>query len=266
MGATVEPVPSAWLQTGCELIREAGAGALRHFRPPGGIPAENKQPDGDFDPVTAADLETERLLRERLTAHFPNHGIVGEEFRDTPGDSDYSWVIDPVDGTRAFVCGVPVWGVLLGLLHRGEPVAGFAFYPFSDELFYGSGAAAWLVHLGREQPLHTRTTKSLSEALLTSTAQETLLAGCAPHPPTRLTEQVRLVRYGLDSYGYCLLALGQLDIVVEGLLHPYDILPLAPIVRGAGGTLSWEPTDDGRLRAIATSTAALHGRARAVLA
>ncbi len=223
-----------FLAFGHEVLAEAGALAAQHFRQTRFV--DSKRQDG-FDPVTQADRAVERRIRERIEARFPNHAITGEEFGDQAGASAWRWIVDPIDGTRAFLMGLPVWGCLLGLLRDGEPVAGFMRQPILGETFSGDGRRAWLTRDGRRQAIQASREVQLQDAILTATEP----AMFAPQALARfeaLAARVRMMRYGGDCYNYCLLAYGLVDIVVEDDLMPYDILPLVPIVRGAGGCIS----------------------------
>lgn len=220
-----------------DVLADAGAIAARHFRGGGGV--DNKRGAGGYDPVTEADRGVETRIRERIADRFPDHGIVGEEYGVTTGSSGWSWIVDPIDGTRAFVMGLPVWGCLLGLLRDGEPVAGLMHQPVLHETFSGDGKGAWITRGGERRQIRVRADAALEDAVLVATHPE--LFGAADLARYEaLARRVRLMRYGGDCYNYCLLAHGLVDIVVEDRLKPYDIQPLVPIVRGAGGVL----TDD----------------------
>ena len=251
-----------FLAFGHEVLAEAGALAAQHFRR--SMPVDNKH-DSGFDPVTEADRAVERCIRERIGAHFPEHGIIGEEFGDKAGASAWSWIIDPIDGTRAFIIGLPVWGCLLGLLRDGEPLAGFMHQPILGETFCGDGRQAWITRNGRRQAIRVRKEVGLRDAILTATHP----AMFRPDALARfeaLAAQVRMMRYGGDCYNYCLLAHGLVDIVVEDDLKPHDILPLAPIVRGAGGCVAYlnsSNTADGLV--IAAGSRALNDAVASIM-
>ena len=200
---------------------------------------DNKQADiGAYDPVTAADRNCESALRALIEENFPQDGIFGEEFGNVRLDAPFVWVIDPIDGTRAFVAGMPLWGMLVGLTHQGKPVAGLAYQPFIDEAFAapGDGSAIW--SKGEEtQAMATRTATSLETAMLMTTTPA-LFDAEERAVYDRLEASVRNVRYGGDWYGYALVAAGTNDIVVESGLSPYDILALVPIIEAAGGAVT----------------------------
>jgi histidinol phosphatase-like enzyme (inositol monophosphatase family) len=253
----------AFLATAHALTDRAGAVILPHFRTAFAIDHKG----GDFfDPVTAADRAAETAIREGLASAYPGHGIIGEEFGSTQGDADYCWVIDPIDGTRSFILGLPLWGTLIGLTHGGVPLLGLMDQPFTGERFFTGESEAFFSHNGETRTMRTRACPSLGNALLTTTTPEYFTAEDAERFEA-LSQVVRLKRYGGDCYNYCMLALGQIDLVVEAGLQPYDILPLMPIVERAGGVVStWDggdPRAGGRI--IAASDPRLHEAAVKVL-
>ena len=218
-----------------DVLADAGTIAARHFR--ASTPADNKRGAGGYDPVTEADRGVEARVRQRIADRFPDHGIVGEEYGVTTGSSGWSWIVDPIDGTRAFVMGLPVWGCLLGLLRDGAPVAGLMHQPVLAETFSGDGQGAWVVRGGERRRIRVRAEAALEDAVLAATHPE-LFGTVDLARYEALGRRVRLMRYGGDCYNYCLLAHGLVDIVVEDRLNPYDIQPLVPIVRGAGGIVT----------------------------
>jgi len=225
-----------------ELAQEAGRIALRYFRQP--LDVVNKLGDGRFDPVTVADREIERFLSDAIRARFPDHGIVGEEHGSVDGDSPWSWIIDPVDGTRAFISGVPAWGILLGLREHGRCVGGLVHQPYLEETFVGAPEGAWFARRGERRPLHTRATPRLAEAILYCTHPAMFPRAEELAVFEQVAARCRLMRYGGDCYSYCLLALGQIDLVIEGGLQPYDIQPLIPVIEAAGGVVTGRNGED----------------------
>ncbi|MCK4535679.1 MAG: inositol monophosphatase family protein [Desulfuromonadales bacterium] len=219
-----------------EVLIDAGQIALRHFRQD--LEVDNKLAGDGFDPVTRADREVESFLRSRLTEAFPSYGVIGEEEGITRGLSDLNWVIDPIDGTKAFISGLPTWGMLLGLMQGRQVLAGLMYQPFTGELFVGSAAGAWLYHNEQGHALATRSDASLQDAILYCT-HESMFANPANLAAfRRVAERVRLQRFGGDCYAYCMLALGRIDLVIEDTLQPYDIIPLIPIIEAAGGVVT----------------------------
>lgn len=257
-----------------EFFRRIAAAAEREtlprFRRYGDV--SNKL-EGGFDPVTEADREAEQAIRALIRAEHPGHGILGEEFGAENVTSDHVWVIDPIDGTRSFISGIPLWGTLVGLTERGNAVAGIMAQPFIGELFYATGGEAWYEGpdggphgKGKPQRLATRKTTSLAEATLCTTTPA-LFQGDRRAAYDRLEKAVRLPRYGTDCYAYVMLAAGNIDLVVEVGLQPYDIVALIPIIEAAGGMVTeWSggPAEDGG-GIIAAATPELHAAAMAAL-
>lgn len=220
-----------------------------------GCAAEDKSGGGAFDPVTEADRGAERAIRERIEARYPDHGIRGEEYPDRPARGPWTWSLDPVDGTRAFVCGLPSWTTLIALLHEDAPVLGLIDAPRLGELYVGDGEEARLVTAGGACALRASGCRSLAEARLTTT-DPALFDDAGLAAFARVRDRAQLVRYGLDAYGYARLAAGTIDLVVEAGLKPHDWNALVPVVRGAGGVIGdWEGGDDlapGRILAAAS--------------
>lgn len=244
-----------------ELLQEAGRIALGHFRQP--LDVANKLADGRFDPVTIADREVESFLVERIRARFPDHGIVGEEHGALDGDSRYSWIIDPIDGTRAFISGVPAWGILLGLRDAGRCVGGLVHQPYLEETFSGSAAGGWWLRRGERRRLQTRATARLADAILYCTHPSIFPDAEQLAAFEHVAARCRLMRYGGDCYSYCLLALGHIDLVIEGGLQAYDIQPLIPIIEAAGGVVTGRHGEDASNGGfvVAAASRALHAEA-----
>ena len=245
------------------LADRAGAVILPHFR--SGVAVDHKG-GASFDPVTVADRDAEAAIREMLAKAYPSHGIVGEEFADTTSGAKYCWVIDPIDGTRSFIMGQPLWGTLLGLTARGAPVLGMMDQPYTRERFWGSEAGSFFRRDGETRTIRTRACPDLAKAVLATTSPD-MFEGVDADRFERLSHAVRLRRFGGDCYNYCLLALGQIDLVAEAGLKPFDILPLIPIVERAGGVVTtWEggdPRTGGRI--LAAGDPQVHAAAVAML-
>ena len=226
-----------------QLAHASGEAILPFFR--SSIGADDKSRGGVFDPVTEADRAGEIAMRRLITQTFPSHGIVGEEFGNQDADAEYCWVLDPIDGTKSFISGVPVWGTLIGLTRNGHPCYGMMHQPFTRERFFGDGSSATWRGPGpdrkdSERKLRTRPCASLEQATLMTTHPSLLLDGTL-EPFRRVEGRVRLSRYGCDCYAYCMLAAGHVDLVIESGLKPYDIVALIPIVEGAGGIVTnWQ--------------------------
>ena len=205
---------------------------------------EDKSGGGAFDPVTEADRAAEVAMRRMIERTFPAHGIVGEEFGSLRADADYVWVLDPIDGTKSFICGLPTWGVLVGLMVKGRPTYGTMVQPFTGERFVGDGGSAFWQGPGprntrERRRLTTRRCDSLATAIVMTTSP-LLYKDDKLEALRRLEAAVRLVRYGYDCYAFAMLAAGHIDCVVESGLKPYDIVALVPIIEGAGGIVtSW---------------------------
>jgi histidinol phosphatase-like enzyme (inositol monophosphatase family) len=247
------------------IMAEAGRIALTHFRTP--VAVQNKAGDGRFDPVTVADRDIEALLRARLAERFPDHGIVGEEMSDRKGSSRYSWIIDPIDGTRSFISGLPAWGILLGLRDGDRCIAGLMHQPYLEEFFFATTNTAWLERRGEKEVLHTRAGVQLNEAILYCTHPDLFVNTAHRAAFERVAGAVRLMRYGGDCYSYCLLAMGQIDLVIEDTLQPYDIQPLIPIIESAGGVISTRHGGNAHNGGfiVAAANAVLHAEALALL-
>jgi len=244
----------------------SGKAILPYFRKP--ITVTNKAGVSAFDPVTAADRAAERAIRKAILARFPDHGIVGEEFAAVAGSSRYRWLIDPIDGTRAFIMGSPLWGTLLGLMDGSEPVLGLMDQPFTGERFWSDRRGArWRGPQRKARRITTRACARLGDAILTSTHPEMFRAGEEAARFDAVRARVRMTRYGGDCYGYCLLAAGYVDLVIETSLKPYDIMPLVPIIEAAGGIVTtWDgtpATDGGRI--VAAGDRRVHQEALAIL-
>ncbi|MGQ0531384.1 MAG: histidinol-phosphatase [Caulobacteraceae bacterium] len=222
------------------LAEAARAAILPFFRAPHAC--EDKG-GGRFDPVTEADRAAETAMRALIEAAFPDHGVLGEEYGETRGRSGYQWVLDPIDGTRAFIAGLPTWGVLIGLYHEGRPLIGVMDQPFLDERYRGWTNGANVTARGATRPLKTRQCARLSEAIL-STTDPYLFGGEEAEAFARVRAAAKLTRYGYDCYAYAMVALGHIDCVIESGLKPFDIAALIPILAGAGGGVcSWDGGD-----------------------
>lgn len=242
-----------------ELAEKSGAFIRPFFGSPG-LAVETK---ADASPVTQADRGAEELMRALIAKKFPAHGILGEEFGSERTDAEFVWVLDPIDGTKSFITGVPLWGTLIALLHRGQPVLGCIHQPVLGQLMLGDNVATTL----NGRPVRTRATATVEAAtLLTSD----------PFNPARyqngaafqaLGEHARLVRTWGDCYGYLLVAGGWADVVLDPIMNPWDIAALIPVIRGAGGVITdWHggpayPAES----TIASATPALHAAVLAAL-
>jgi len=248
-----------------ELADVSARVILPKFR--SGIAIDNKLAGQQFDPVTAADREAEAVMRERILAQYPDHGILGEEYGNDRIDAERVWVLDPIDGTRAFICGLPTWGTLIGLTEKGRPVLGMMNQPFTGERYAGDTDRAWYRGPDGSRDLQTRACDNPEQAVLLTTTPA-LFPDHERSRYDRIEATVRLARYGTDCYGYAMVASGQADAVIESGLKPYDIVALIPIIEGAGGIVtSWtggSAAEGGQV--LATGDPRLHERLLAMLA
>jgi myo-inositol-1(or 4)-monophosphatase len=244
-----------FLQT---LALESGRVIAPYF----GDPKLTVDSKSDETPVTVADRNAELKLRELIQKQFPAHGIIGEEFGNDRADAEFVWVLDPIDGTKAFVTGCPLFGTLIALLHQGKPVLGAIHQPILKQLCIGDGT---VTHLN-DQPVHLRSVSKLAEATLLYTelgliAQHQSIAGFEA-----LEARCRIVRTWGDCYGYLLLAWGFADIMVDPVMKPWDFLPLVPIIRGAGGSITnWQGGDVLSSDSVVAAAPNLHGEVIKIL-
>ena len=235
---TLDPVRLAELDAFLvELNRAAAAAILPLFRGDHGL--INKLDQG-FDPVTEADKGAERALRALITRRYPDHGVIGEEYGEDRPDAEWVWVLDPIDGTRAFIAGLPLWCTLIGLRFQGAPVLGSIGQSYLGELYIGHAGGSRLMSRGRATPLKVRACPRLTDAIIATTDPE----GCFTAAELGAWRQVRaasrLARLGCDAYAYAMVAAGTLDLVVEAGLQSWDIEAAIPVIAGAGGlTTDW---------------------------
>jgi histidinol phosphatase-like enzyme (inositol monophosphatase family) len=237
---------------------------LPRFR--SGTSVTNKLASG-FDPVTEADQAAEAAIRELITAWYPEHGMLGEEHESFGLDREHVWVIDPIDGTRAFISGVPVWGTLIGFYSGGRALLGMMDQPFTSERYFADGERSWYRGPDGERQIQTRDCGSLSQATLFTTSPH-IFEGAELDRYRSVEAKVRLFRYGVDCYAYALLAAGHIDLVIENNLKPYDVGALIPLIEQAGGIITtWDggrPENGGNI--IAAGCRSVYDEARALLA
>ena len=252
-----------------EAADAAGQAIVPFFRT--GIDIEEKASDRRFDPVTAGDRAGEQAVRDVLAARVPTHAVMGEELGAVAaeGDCPYRWVVDPIDGTRGFILGLPTWGTLIGLEKDGVPLMGMMNQPYVGDRFFSDGTASYLRDgAGRTHRLQTRSTATIATAHMASTHPDIFADGAERHVFDHLRARVRDTRFGTDCYAYCLLAAGLVDIVIEAGLQPYDVSALVPIIENAGGRITtWDggPAAGGG-RIVATGSETLHREALQVIA
>ncbi len=249
-----------------ELTNAAAKETLPRYRSNEELSVSTKPKEGyRFDPVTEADRAAERVMRALIGRDYPSHSIMGEEY-GTTGEGPYQWVLDPVDGTRPFLCGLPVWGTLVGLMYEGRAVMGMMSQPYTGERFWSDGTRSWASSAHAITPLQTRKNLALDQAILHTTSPEPI----ARHPEihfTVLAEKTLMTRYGGECYAMAMLAAGRIDICVEFGLQPYDIVALIPLIEQAGGVVT--TLDGGRAEqggaVVACGCPALHQQVLAVL-
>jgi myo-inositol-1(or 4)-monophosphatase len=220
-----------------------------------------------FDPVTEADREGEAVLRRLIKETYPTHGILGEEHGREAGTDRLTWVLDPIDGTRAFICGMPQWGTLIALNDGTRPILGVLDQPVTRERWIGYENHAELAASGTTQKLKTRACGDLASATLTTTHPTGYFSNVEREAFEALGQRVKMTRFGGDCYAYGLLAMGFIDLVVESALKPWDVQALIPIIQGAGGLMtSWNGGDaqEGG-RVIAAGDARVHAQALEIL-
>ena len=251
----------SFLALAAELADAAGAAIRPYFRQK--IAIEEKS---DLSPVTAADRGAEAAMRRLIAARFPEHGIIGEEFGREREDAEFVWVLDPIDGTKSFISGVPLFGTLIALARHGRPILGIIDQPISRERWVGAAGRPTTFN---GQAIHCRACGSLGAGTVFSTSPD-MFKGADAAAHARVARAVKLVRYGADCYAYGLLALGLIDLVIEASLKPYDFMAMVAIVEGAGGLATdWQgrPLDlasDGRV--LVAGDARAHQQALALLA
>ncbi|MEL6477153.1 MAG: histidinol-phosphatase [Pseudomonadota bacterium] len=256
----------ALLATANRMADAAGRAALGHFRA-AQLPTENKAAGDAFDPVTLADRQAEAAMREILAEDRPEDGILGEEHGTSQGKSGLTWVLDPIDGTRAFISGLPTWGILIALDDGTSGRIGIVDQPYIGERFVGCpDHGATLHRAGERRAIQTRPCPSFAEATLMTTDADLFSAGERGAFET-LKDRCRLTRYGTDCYAYAMVAMGQVDLVIESGLEAYDIAAPAALVRAAGGVVTDWQGGDPRWggRAVAAGDAALHAQALEIL-
>jgi myo-inositol-1(or 4)-monophosphatase len=247
-----------------KLATASGEAILPFFRT--SLSIDDKSCGGVFDPVTAADRAAELAMRALIRTNFPEHGVVGEEFGAERADAEFVWVLDPIDGTKSFISGMPAWGTLIALTRQGRPIFGMMHQPFFGERFSGDGKGARYRGPHGARDLMVRPCASLDQAVLYTTSPR-LMNGADRLAFGRVEDAARLSRYGGDCYAYCMLAAGHVDLVIETGLKPHDVAALIPIITGAGGVITtWDgdsPENGGRI--IAAGDKRMHAAATLAL-
>jgi len=227
-----------------ELNRAAAGAILPLFRGEHGL--SNKYEVG-FDPVTDADQGAERAIRALIAERYPDHGVIGEEYGEDRPDAEFVWVLDPVDGTRAFIAGLPLWTTLIGLRFQGSPVLGSIGQSYLGELYIGHAGGSRLVTRDGSRPLKVRACPKLTDAIIATTDPEACFTGAELGAWTQVRAAARLARLGCDAYAYAMVAAGTMDMVIEAGLKSWDIEAAIPVIAGAGGlTTDWRGEPVGR--------------------
>ncbi len=266
--ATMDAATNAeMLEFALRTAEAAGRAILPHFR--AALDVADKGGQRGYDPVTVADHAAEAVIRAEIARVYPGHGIRGEEHGEERGSSQYTWVIDPIDGTRSFILGQMHWATLIALNDGDGVVAGVAHQPYVGESFLAlaGGTAEWRRGAERRM-LRTRRCPALVDAVVACTDPKMFRTTAERAAFDRVADRARLTRWGGDCYAYCLLAMGLIDVVIEASLYAYDVQALMPIVRAAGGTITtWtgERCDEGGY-VVACGDPALHAEVLALLA
>lgn len=241
-----------------ELARAAGRIIVEHFR--SGAIAVDTKPDGSI--VTAADRGAEELLRTMIKEEHPDHGIVGEEFGAENTEAEHVWTLDPIDGTISFVSGVPLFGTLIGLLEEGQPVLGVIYQPILDELMIGTEGRTTL----NDRVVGIRHCDSIADATLLTTDPNLVDRFQDPARFDDLRRRAAMTRTWGDCYGYLMLASGRADIMADPVMNRWDLIPLIPIVRGAGGVITdWHGDDPVDGNSIVAAGPDLHPQVLSIL-
>lgn len=264
-----QKILSDYAAFGRKLAAAARAETLPRFR----SRATVFEKDGPlYDPVTDADREAERVMRAMIAETHPDHGVIGEEFGAEHQDAEWRWVLDPVDGTRAFVCGAASWTTLIALERNEQPVLGLIDQPFTDECWLAVGGKTEYFRNGERLACQTSAVTMLSDARISTTDPRPKAAYFSDEEAAafeRVALSTRVARFSFDAYAYALLALGEMDLVIETGLQHHDYAALAPVVEGAGGVITdWRgqaPGADGRGGVLAAATPALHEAALELL-
>lgn len=238
-----------------EFARELALASGQLIRERFGSRAFDIELKQDNSVVTATDREAELIMRGMITARFPDHGLIGEELGPHNVDAEYVWTLDPIDGTISFVSGIPLFGTLIGLLERGRPILGVINQPISGELMIGTEAGTTL----NSVPARVHKVERLSEATLLTTDPNLIDRHADPEKFEALRRRVAKTRTWGDCYGYLMLASGRADIMMDPIMSKWDLMPLIPIVRGAGGVITdWHGDDPVLGTSIVAATPELH--------
>lgn len=191
-----------------------------------------------FDPVTEADRGAEAAIRALIGERFPEHGVIGEEYGEDRPDAEFVWVLDPIDGTRAFISGLPLWTTLIGLRHQGRPIMGSIGQPYMGEVFIGRAGGSRLISRGQSTPIKVRECPNLTDAVISTTDPDACFDGAERGAWLQVRAAAKLARLGCDAYAYAMVAMGKMDMVIEAGLKSWDIEAAIPVIEGAGGLVT----------------------------
>jgi histidinol phosphatase-like enzyme (inositol monophosphatase family) len=191
-----------------------------------------------FDPVTEADRGAEAAIRKRIAELYPEHGVIGEEYGEDRPDAEFVWVLDPIDGTRAFIAGLPLWTTLIGLRYQGRPVLGSISQPFIDEIFLGHASGSRLIAGGQERTIRARECANINDAVIATTDPDACFDGAERGAWLQVRAAAKLARLGCDAYAYAMVAMGKMDMVIEAGLKSWDVEAAIPVIEGAGGLVT----------------------------
>jgi myo-inositol-1(or 4)-monophosphatase len=242
----------------CKVLAEASANVIKkHFRT--GVTVESK---ADNSPVTIADKKSEEVMRELITKKYPDDGIFGEEFGETNRDAEYTWILDPIDGTKSFICGALSFGTLIGLLHYGKPILGVYHHPILNDFLIGDNSETFI----NGNKTMVRNCDDLSKAILLTTDHLNIEKYQNIGKFNKLIKKVKLYRNWGDCYGYYLLATGNAEIMIDPIMSPWDLLPLIPIINGAGGIITdYQGNDPIKGKSAVASTPQIHSKVISIL-
>ncbi len=253
--ADADPCPGRFIEFARTLPQISRPIVLQHFR--AAVAVEQK---ADDSPVTVADRDAEAALRAAIEGAFPDHGILGEEHGEVRLDAEHVWVLDPIDGTRAFISGIPMFGTMVALCRNGVPILGLIDLAGLNETWVGATGHPTLCN---DRPVHARACAALDESTLVATTPEMFEEGDDRAAFARVRNHIRYLRFGTDCVGYTLVAGGWVDFACETMLEPYDYLAHVPVVLGAGGAMTgWDGSaltlESGETRALASGDPARH--------
>ena len=235
----------------CKVLAQASADVIkRYFRT--GVSVESK---ADNSPVTIADKKAEEVMRELITNHYPDDGIIGEEFGETNNGAEYTWILEPIDGTKSFICGAYSFGTLIGLLKNGKPILGVYHHPILNDFLIGDNSETRI----NDKKTSIRNCEDLCKAILLTTDHLNIEKYQNIDKFNHLLKRVKLYRNWGDCYGYYLLATGYADIMIDPIMSPWDLLPLIPIINGAGGIITdYHGNDPQKGKSAVASSKQIH--------